>query len=948
MSIKHYLILLSTFLFTSKSLYSQIVYANQGGTAQSLVSSMIGPGLTVTNPIINCPNVAYGTFSNGQTTNVGINSGVILSTGNVNTLNGNATNSANWSVDNPGPNCNDPQINALEPLATLDCCILEFDVVPSCSTLLIRFVFGSEEYPEFAPPNNSNFNDAFGFFVTGVNPSGPAYNNTNVATLPDNTTIVSINNINEITNSQYYINNSSGTSIKLDAFTTVLTREIVVTPCATYHFKMAIADAFDAVWDSAVFIDFLDCSTALNATAATTPVSCAGSDGTATATAINGFPPYNYSWNTTPPQTTASISGLPAGTYTVVVDDAGSCTPPVIQTVTVGLSNNVPTIVANDPVICEAGSATITASNPGSGGTYLWSTGETTQSIVVSPTVTTNYTVTYDAGALCTATDTSTVYVITRFTPAFDTIPSICHNSPSPILSLNSVDTISIAGTWSPSLIDSSIIGITTYSFTPNPGECAFPTTMDITVIVPDTTTFDPISALCQGTTPLALPTSSSNTPTITGTWNVPTIVTTTAGITDYIFTPNPSQCATTDTLTITIKPKPTVVLSPNQTICQGQQVTINSTVSISGGTYDWQPVDSTTANLTLIPSGTTTYELIYTLDGCPSLPATSTVTVNPNIPVYGGEDTLICIGESVTLHAVGTPIINWDAPVVDSIAFAPTQTATYTVYGTSDNGCITVDYITVVVIQTPIIDPGTPPIVCVGQQVTLNASGAGPGATYSWNFGVSNGVPFVANQNNVYTVTGIDQYGCVGQATIAVTTLPLPIADFTPSTTAGYVPLQVTFTNNSSYANNYVWDFGNGLDTITTNIGSTYTSYSIAPQDYIVYMVASNGYCTDTVSKIVKALLPPEIFVPNVFSPNDDQSNDVFFVTSQNLASLELLIFNRWGNLMATISDPLGSWDGKTNGGNDATAGVYFYKYVATGQAGEEITGQGFITLIR
>ena len=113
-----------------------------------------------------------------------------------------------------------------------------------------------------------------------------------------------------------------------------------------------------------------------------------------------------------------------------------------------------------------------------------------------------------------------------------------------------------------------------------------------------------------------------------------------------------------------------------------------------------------------------------------------------------------------------------------------------------------------------------------------------------------------------------MDQYGCVGQATIAVTALPVPIADFTPSTTAGYVPLQVTFTNNSSYANNYVWDFGNGLDTLTTNIGSTYTSYSIAPQDYIVFMVASNGYCTDTVSKIVKALLPPEIFVPNVFSP--------------------------------------------------------------------------------
>jgi gliding motility-associated-like protein len=251
-------------------------------------------------------------------------------------------------------------------------------------------------------------------------------------------------------------------------------------------------------------------------------------------------------------------------------------------------------------------------------------------------------------------------------------------------------------------------------------------------------------------------------------------------------------------------------------------------------------------------------------------------------------------------------------------------------------------------VIQTPIIDPGTPPTVCVGQPVTLNATGAGTGATYSWNFGVLNGVPFVPTQNKVYTVTGVDQYGCVGQASIAVTALPLPIADFTPSSISGYVPLNVIFTNNSANANNFVWDFGNGLDTITTNYGNTFTNYLIAPQDYLVYLVASNGYCTDTVSKIVKALLPPEIFVPNVFSPNDDQSNDIFFVTSQNLASLELLIFNRWGNLMATINNPLAGWDGKTSNGNEATEGVYFYKYIATGQAGEEIKGQGFLTLVR
>ena len=89
----------------------------------------------------------------------------------------------------------DPELQSLEPLAEYDCCILEFDVIPTCNTLLIRFVFGSEEYPEYV---NSSFNDAFGFFVTGTNPSGANYNNTNVATLPDNTTIVSVDNVSPI------------------------------------------------------------------------------------------------------------------------------------------------------------------------------------------------------------------------------------------------------------------------------------------------------------------------------------------------------------------------------------------------------------------------------------------------------------------------------------------------------------------------------------------------------------------------------------------------------------------------------------------------------------------------------------------------------------------------------------------------------------------------------
>ena len=943
MSIKHYLILLSIFLFSSKSLYSQLVITNQGASAAAITSSMIGPGLTVTNPVITCPNNAYGTFTGGGTTNLGIPSGVLLTTGNVSTLAGNG--SAFWSVGN-NSNCNDPQLSTLDVEATNDCCILEFDVVPSCSTLRIRFVFGSEEYPEFV---SSGYNDAFGFFVTGQNPLGGVYTNTNIATLP-NGTIVSIDNVNANTNNTFYVNNSTGTAVKLDAFTTIITSDIDVVPCQSYHFKLAIADAGDGIYDSGVFVDFLDCSTALNATASTTPVSCAGSDGTATATAINGFPPYTYSWNTNPPQTTPTISGLTPGTYTVTVDDAGTCTPPVIQTVTVALSNNVPVIVTNDPVICEVGSATITASNPGSGGTYLWSTGETTQSIVVSPTLTTNYTVTYDAGALCTATDTSTVYVITRFTPTFDTIPNLCHNANSPLLSLNSIDSISIAGTWSPFFIDSSIIGITTYSFTPNPGECAFPTTMDITVIAPDTTTFNPISDLCQGSTPLALPASSSNTPTITGTWNTPTIATNTPGITNYVFTPDSSFCATNDTLVITINTTPIISLSPNQTICQGQQAIIYSTIgdTDSGGTYDWQPVDSTTANLTYFPDSTMIFSLVYTLNGCPSLPAYSTVTVNPNIPVFAGLDSAICVGDSVLLDASGTPQISWSNNVVDSSFVSPLQTTTYIVTGTSANGCVTQDAVTIVINPLPVINPGTPPTVCIGTPITLAASGAGQGGVYFWNSSVMDGQSFVANSTQTYTVTGVDTNGCINQATIVVTVLPLPNANLAVDPTWGYVPFLANFTNTSINSNSYYWDFGNGLDTATLNLGQVYTTYINAPQDYTVTLVASNGYCVDTATLVVKAALFPEVFVPNVFTPNADGSNETFMVDTKNMASIEVIILNRWGNVVAEINSLTGGWDGKTQSGAEATAGVYFYKYVAKGMNGEEFEGQGFLTLIR
>ena len=85
-------------LFSSFHFSAQLIIANQGGTATAVVSAMVGGGLTVSNATINCPSNAYGTFTNGASTNLGIPSGIVLTTGNVNTLNG--TGSTFWSANN--------------------------------------------------------------------------------------------------------------------------------------------------------------------------------------------------------------------------------------------------------------------------------------------------------------------------------------------------------------------------------------------------------------------------------------------------------------------------------------------------------------------------------------------------------------------------------------------------------------------------------------------------------------------------------------------------------------------------------------------------------------------------------------------------------------------------------------------------------------------------------
>ncbi len=246
--IKRINIIFSTILLSVLG-YGQLQVTQNLTPAQLVVQELIGYGVTVSNITYTGDLQAIGKFANGGTTNIGLLSGVLMTTGKASIAIG-PNNLTNAGFNNSGSS--DPQLANLVSATINDAAVLEFDFIPIADTVKFRYVFGSDEYPEFA---NSSYNDVFGFFISGPNPNGGTYNNLNMATLPNSTTPVSINNVNATNNSSYYIDNSNGYTIQYDAFTVVLEAWTVVTPCMTYHFKAAIGDAADGIYDSGVFLE---------------------------------------------------------------------------------------------------------------------------------------------------------------------------------------------------------------------------------------------------------------------------------------------------------------------------------------------------------------------------------------------------------------------------------------------------------------------------------------------------------------------------------------------------------------------------------------------------------------------------------------------------------------------------------------------------------------------
>ncbi len=430
--------------------------------AQYVQNVLLGSGVTVSNVTFQGNASQIGEF-NSANANVGITAGLILSTGDVNVAVGpNNDGGATLPIggfNGPGDADLDQIVGSF--VGTNDAAVLEFDFIPESDTIQFEYVFASEEYLEFV---NGGYNDAFGFFLSGPGISGPYSNGAvNLAVLP-NGTPVTIDNVNNISNPTFYVDNGDGFSppystdpsyIQFDGMTVKLTAKYPVQCGQTYHIKLAVADAGDAAYDSGVFIEEHSFTSANPKITSVPSVSGIGND----STIVEGcgglnisFERYNlldssisiYYYFTGQAQPGTDFEGLPpdsihfpvgVSTLTYNVTATYDNIDEGLESVTLNLlvhnqctnqsdtttftfyiddPSNISVTATDDTLGCFQDSVFISTAVSGgySPYTYLWDYGNTTSSGYVSPSQTTNYVITVtDICGIKQGTDTSTIYV---------------------------------------------------------------------------------------------------------------------------------------------------------------------------------------------------------------------------------------------------------------------------------------------------------------------------------------------------------------------------------------------------------------------------------------------------------------------------------------------------------------------------------------------------------
>lgn len=407
------------------------------------------------------------------------------------------------------------------------------------------------------------------------------------------------------------------------------------------------------------------------------------------------------------------------------------------------------------------------------------------------------------------------------------------------------------------------------------------------------------------------------------------------------------------------------VSLTATELVCPGDKATISSTVS--GGkapyTYSWN-TGETTPNIQVDPNNTTTYT-VTVKDACIQQPVSASITVSvpPFVPlsINGSSDIVeLCPYVPATISGsaaggFGGYTYQWTSSQGEVLGtqtsqlVSPSQTTTYTITVTDKCGLTASDDVLYTVVSPPLIVVLNPEVeICPGDSVQLTSTVTGGYGQYYYHWPHSGEttpsvwVNPMTTTNYLLVVSDECQTFSVSQMTRVK--VVKPTANFEPSSSVLFNNLDITFANLSSNASTYQWDFGDGNTSTDVHPNNTY----IDPGTYIVTLIATDDKgCVDTIRKPIMILEEFYIYVPNTFTPNEDDINEGFSVSMVNIASFKMEIYNRWGQKIVTTNDPYFIWDG-TYKGKVVPDGTYSYKISYTARNGMEGKLIGHINVLR
>lgn len=453
-------------------------------------------------------------------------------------------------------------------------------------------------------------------------------------------------------------------------------------------------------------------------------------------------------------------------------------------------------------------------------------------------------------------------------------------------------------------------------------------------------------------------------------------------------------------TSSFTINSVPTMTNANTANVCSGTALNITLTGSVAS-TYSWIAADNTnttgesitsqtagTINDIITATSGSTETVVYSVTllstfGCSSAsPQTITVTVNPAPTMTNTTAVTICSGTALNINLTGSiastytwiatdntnttgeSIISQTTATINDIITNTTSSSQTVVYNvallSTAAGCLntTPQTITVTVNPSPSADSSS--IIITPADCNLNTgsvlgiivvSGIGP-FTYLWQNTLGDTVGTNLDLTNVspgnYFLTVTDSNNCsiqLGNGIGIIIPSSTPIAAFTANPTTGETPLAVNFTNGSTGATSYLWQFGTGDTSSVINPSYTYTPLG----NFIVCLMASSvAGCVDTVCSTIDVYVNSVFIIPNVFTPNNDNINDVFTVQSVGLETMDAEIYSRWGQKEFEWHTTNGGWDGHTASGVESPDGTYFYIIKAKGYDDKEYFEKGYFTLIR